>query len=92
MVLDFTALKDAVADYIERYDHAMAMNSNDSLLPAIKKVHPESVIVFEDTDPTTEVIAKDVFDHLQRCRWGSGIVVERVKVWETPTSWAEYGA
>ncbi len=102
MVLDFKALKLAVSDYIERYDHAMAVNSNDPLIEAIRQVHPDSLIVFEDTDPTTEAMAKDIFDFifaLFENGWGNNqyeipakkIILERVRVWETPQSWAEYG-
>ena len=107
MVVDFKALKLAVADYIQRLDHTMAINSEDPLLDPILSVHPESLIVFEKLDPTTEVIAKDLFDHVQDVlrkgfsgEAGSGIrytivpgavMLERVRVWETPSSWAEYG-
>jgi 6-pyruvoyltetrahydropterin/6-carboxytetrahydropterin synthase len=107
MVVDFKALKLAVADYIERYDHAMALNSADPLREAMERVHPGSVIVFEGQDPTTEVIAKDIFDHVA-CVLKDGFVgqtaagltysipagratLERVRVGETPSSWAEYG-
>jgi 6-pyruvoyltetrahydropterin/6-carboxytetrahydropterin synthase len=107
MVIDFKALKLAVADYIERYDHAMAVNSNDPLLPEILRVHPDSAIVFENVDPTTEVIAKELFDHVAgvlrdgfagQSKSGAtyrikpnAVTLERVRVWETPSSWAEYG-
>jgi 6-pyruvoyltetrahydropterin/6-carboxytetrahydropterin synthase len=107
MVLDFKALKLAVQDHIERYDHAMAVNSNDPLLPDILRVHPESAIVFDGIDPTTEAMAKDLFDHVAEVleagfssstpggaeyviRAGA-VRLERVRVWETPSSWAEYG-
>lgn len=107
MVIDFKSLKLAVADYIERYDHAMAVNSADPLLPEILRVHPDSAIVFEGVDPTTEVIAKDLYDHVAcvlrdgfRGESKTGVPYEirpgavhldRVRVWETPSSWAEYG-
>jgi 6-pyruvoyltetrahydropterin/6-carboxytetrahydropterin synthase len=102
MVVDFKALKLAIEDYINRYDHAMAVNSQDPLLPEIMKVHPESAIVFEGVDPTTEVIAKDIFDFVENILKngyaGPGnyriapetTTLERVRVWETPSSWAEY--
>lgn len=102
MVVDFKALKRAVADHIERYDHAMAVNSQDPLLPEIRRVHPESAIVFEGVDPTTEVIAREIFDYVAsvlREGYAEGlyriepgrVTLERVRVWETPSSWAEYG-
>jgi 6-pyruvoyltetrahydropterin/6-carboxytetrahydropterin synthase len=104
MVVDFKALKLAVGDYIERYDHAMAVNSQDPLFPEILKVHPESAIVFEGVDPTTEVIAKDIFDFVARIlKEGFGdpggynirpnsLTLDLVRVWETPSSWAEYAS
>lgn len=102
MVLDFKALKNAVGEHIERYDHAMAVNSDDPLLPEIRRVHPESAIVFEGVDPTTEVIAKEIYDFVagvllggyddgRHAIPGGRITLERVRVWETPNSWAEYG-
>ena len=107
MVLDFKALKLAVGDYIERLDHAMALNSNDPLLPALRQIHPDSILEFEDTDPTTEVLAKDLFDPFEAILRtgfiGQGktgttyriepgcVTLERVRVSETPSSWAEYG-
>jgi 6-pyruvoyltetrahydropterin/6-carboxytetrahydropterin synthase len=106
MVLDFKALKLAVNGYINRLDHAMALNSNDPLLDAIRKVHPESVLVFKDTDPTTEVIAKDLFDYVDAVlktgftgesdssiTYGikpGAVTLERIRVSETPSSWAEF--
>ena len=102
MVVDFKALKLAIEDPIEAYDHSMALNSADPLLADIRRVHPDSVIVFEDQDPTTEVIAKRLFDQIGAIlaegftkghyRIEPGVVtLERIRVWETPSSWAEFG-
>ena len=38
MVCDFKTLKLAVSAFIGRFDHAMAVNSNDPLLPQLKSV------------------------------------------------------
>ena len=66
----------------------------------------ERVVVLDDGDPTAEVIARSIFEAVRESlRPGTavtspggvlytvpaGIVVERVRVWETATSWAEYG-
>ncbi len=103
MLLDFKALKLAVQEYIERYDHALAVNSEDPLLPALLANYPsDAVIVFEGTEPTTEVIAKDIYDHVASILANgfasgpykidaSSVQLERIRVWETPSSWAEYG-
>jgi 6-pyruvoyltetrahydropterin/6-carboxytetrahydropterin synthase len=107
MVVDFKVIKLIAKDHIERYDHRTAINSNDPLLPAIESVHPDSLIVFKDIDPTTEVMAKEIYDFVNKklaegfegvskkgftYRLEPGRVrLDRVRVTETPTSWAEYG-
>jgi len=96
----------AVEDHIDRLDHSMALNSIDPLRAEIERVYPGSTVIFEDTDPTTEVIAKHVYDLIAQVLTlgfqgtsSSGVEyvihpasvqLERVKVWETPSSWAEY--
>ncbi len=101
MVVDFKAIKLLCKEHIERYDHRMALNSADPLLGAMQEVHPDSVLVFEETDPTTEVIAREIFDYVASAL-ASGfslegysieagrVLLERVRVSETPSSWAEY--
>jgi len=106
MLVDFTALKLAVGDYIEKFDHAMAVHSTDPLLPALKNLYPDGILVF-DEEPTTEAFARRIFEHIESIlREGSTktsdsgksysikpgqVQLERVRVWETPSSWAEYG-
>ena len=101
MVVDFKAIKLLCQEHVERYDHRMALNSADPLLPAMQSVHPDSVLVFEDTDPTTEVIAREIFDFVTSAlsagfeRDGyliaaGRVLLERIRVTETPSSWAEY--
>lgn len=107
MLADFTALKLAVGDFVERFDHAMVVSSAEPLLPALRDLYPAGVIVFEGTEPTTEAIARNIFDFAQKllaegCQKTSAggvvygiapgrVTLERVRVWETPSTWAEYG-
>jgi 6-pyruvoyltetrahydropterin/6-carboxytetrahydropterin synthase len=103
MVVDFKALKLAIGPYIERYDHAMAMAETDPRLQQMQEAFGDAVIAV-DGDPTTENLAREVFEYTKRvlaegfetvaegisARIRAGTVrVERVRVWETPTSWAE---
>lgn len=100
MVCDFKAVKLAVAEFLDQYDHAMMINSDDAFLPALQQAS-ERVIVFDHVDPTTEVLAKTIFDYISTrvaergandgFTFPQGVIVERVRVWETSTSWAEYG-
>lgn len=102
MLIDFKALKELAKAYISRLDHAMAVNSDDPLLASIKAVYPDSLVIFEGKEPTTEVIAEDLFRYISAqlkagFRTADGLYsvppnavsLERVRVWETPTSWAE---
>lgn len=103
MLVDFKALKLAIQGHIERYDHAMAVNSQDPFLAEIQRMYPDdAVVVFEDSEPTTEAIAQELYEYVARVlaegfdqtpyRIPPGAVeLERVRVWETPTTWAEYG-
>lgn len=101
MLLDFKALKLAVQDFIERYDHRMMIHAADPLRESLESVHPDSVLVYEQ-DPTTEVMAKEIFDYISGVLaqgWSQGpyeinaesVTLERIRVWETKTSWAEFG-
>ena len=104
MVCDFAALKHAIAAAVDRFDHALAINSDDPLLAKLESVQ-ERIVIFQGKDPTTEVFAKFIFDELEsviaarRSIAGpdgrsyvlpAGLRVERVRVGETPTTWAEY--
>lgn len=108
MVCDFAALKLALKDCLDRLDHAMAVNSED---PAVEQLaaFDERLVVFEGKDPTTEILAKYIYDYLADRVTGGGagedlrdergrayrlprnLIVERVRVGETSSSWAEYG-
>jgi len=104
MVCDYKALKIVVADVVERLDHAMALNSADPQLDGLAAIG-ERVLLFDDCDPTTEVLARWIFEQIaERLAAGEivqtptgtdykiprGLELERVRVWETSRSWGEY--
>lgn len=104
MVCDFKAIKLALKDFLDRFDHAMALNSDDPMVKQLAAMK-ERLIVFEKTDPTTEVLARKVFefldgelkagkayaDHLGNAyTFPAKLRLERVRVSETSSSWAEY--
>ena len=63
MVCDYKALKMLVVDVVEKLDHAMALNSNDPQLEGLMAIG-DRVILFEDCDPTTEVLARWIYEQL----------------------------
>ena len=104
MVCDYKALKMLVADLVGRLDHAMALSSDDPELPRLSAIG-ERVLLFQGQDPTTEVLARWLYEGIaERLEAGrvvespsgtaytipEGLRLERVRVWETSTSWAEY--
>jgi 6-pyruvoyltetrahydropterin/6-carboxytetrahydropterin synthase len=104
MVCDFAVLKLALKDFLESFDHAMCMNTRDPMYGTFREAYGDRVIGFEDMDPTTEVVARRIFervrDSLKQYAKGKnqpypvarGVRLVRVRVWETSTCWAEYEA
>lgn len=104
MVCDFKALKLALGEFLDSFDHALCINSHDPLLPAFQKLSGTRLIVFENADPTTEVMAKHMFDYIKAAlqkeirypagagayEIGRAVKLERVRLWETRSSWGEY--
>jgi 6-pyruvoyltetrahydropterin/6-carboxytetrahydropterin synthase len=104
MVCDYKALKMLVVDVVERLDHAMALNSNDPQLQGLMAIG-DRVLLFDDADPTTEVLARWLYQQIAERLAADGTVrspsgtpyeipkdleLERVRVWETSSSWGEY--
>jgi 6-pyruvoyltetrahydropterin/6-carboxytetrahydropterin synthase len=102
MVCDFKVLKSIMSEFLETWDHALAMNTTDPMFETFRKVYGERIIAFEAKDPTTEVMAKVLFDVCrERLREFSsakdarypvtpGVTLQSVRLWETSNSWAEY--
>jgi 6-pyruvoyltetrahydropterin/6-carboxytetrahydropterin synthase len=102
MVCDFKIVKEAVGGWLDSFDHAMCMNTADPAYPDFKERYGDRVIGFENQDPTTELMAKAIFDHTTsalaayssrgdaKYPLAAGVRLVRVRVWETSSSWAEY--
>mgnify|MGYP001547303618 CR=1 FL=1 len=90
MVCDFKALKAAAAAAVERFDHAFALNSSDPRFAELHAAYGDHIVTFTNTDPTTEVLAREIFQSVQANLVSVGVRLEKVRVTETATSWAEY--
>ena len=75
MVIDFKELKDKTNALMDKFDHQY-----------LNEVPP-----FTELNPTTENIAKFVFDELSKVINTDYIKVSKVTVWESPTCSASYG-
>ena len=103
MVMDFKAIKEMLGEFLQRFDHALCMNTDDEHYATFREVYGERIIPFPHSDPTSEAMAATVYHHakeaLARAAKGEGcsypvrscVRLERVRVWETSSSWAEYG-
>lgn len=102
MVCDFKAVKEVAADFLERFDHALCVNSLDPMANVLRETFGERVIIFPDTEPTTEVLAQHFFEEIKhllvervsksaaRYPLRNSVRLRRVRVWETSSSWAEF--
>ncbi len=102
MVCDFKAVKCAAQAFVERFDHSMALNTDDAKFADYQAMYGERIIPFPHTDPTSEAVARFVFDHVKAALAAlmqqqapqypvrQTVRLERVRVTETASSWAEY--
>jgi 6-pyruvoyltetrahydropterin/6-carboxytetrahydropterin synthase len=102
MVCDFKIIKQAVGDWLDTLDHALCMNTADPAYQEFKDRYGDRIIGFENQDPTTELMARTIFDHTENALAAHAartdtsyplrpsVRLARVRVWETSSSWAEY--
>ena len=102
MVCDFLIVKELIGDYLEALDHAICVNTADPAYQELRARYGERIISFENEDPTTEVMARVIFETFvqklasysakreQNYPLDREVRLVSVKVWETASSWAEY--
>ena len=102
MVCDFKIVKEIIGDYLETFDHAICINTMDPAYAELRARYGDRVIPFENEDPTTEVLARVIFDRFSERLANyvakndtpyplrANVRLVSVKVWETASSWAEY--
>jgi 6-pyruvoyltetrahydropterin/6-carboxytetrahydropterin synthase len=99
MVCDFLTVKELIGDYLEALDHAICVNTADPAYPELRARYGERIIPSENEDPTTEVMARVIFETFARrlVDYSSQtypldhqVRLVSVKVWETASCWAEY--
>ena len=91
MVMDYLDLEKVVKEYIDRFDHAMLINTDSPHHEYFSK-NCKRVIPFKSTDPTTEVIAETLYSFIGKeiNKIDPNIELEKVRVWETNSAWAEF--
>jgi 6-pyruvoyltetrahydropterin/6-carboxytetrahydropterin synthase len=74
MVMDFRELKDETKKLMDKFDHRY-----------LNEVPP-----FTEINPTTENIARYIFDELSAAVNTDPVKISKVTVWESPTCYASY--
>jgi len=88
-VVDFVELREKVGQWVDdNWDHAFLVNGrDDELLQALGLLKEKRVFVFQDENPTAEVMAKYLYDHIHKMY---GDLVSKVRIWESPHQYAEF--
>jgi len=102
MVCDFSVVKESARQVMEAFDHALCVNTRDPMFAALKKAYGDRVIGFPNEDPTTEVVARTLFNGIRanlraqakkegaRYPLRRSVRLIRVRVSETAHGWAEF--
>lgn len=102
MVFDFKLISRMIGDFLETYDHALCMNTEDPKFEFFKEAYGDRIIGFKGEDPTTEVMARTIYEHTKASlSFFVGeqdieypvrpeVSIAKIRVWETTSSWAEY--
>ena len=88
-LLYFVEVKQRIGQWIEsHWDHAFLLNSKDEeLVQALRRVEGARLYLFPEENPSTEVMARRLFEEVRRMYGG---LVWKVRIWESPRQYAEY--
>jgi 6-pyruvoyltetrahydropterin/6-carboxytetrahydropterin synthase len=84
ILVDYNLIKKV----IDKFDHQIILNKDDPMVPCIQKYQP---VITTHGDPTSELMAAIIRDDLYvLCReMGIKATVSKIRVWESPTAYAE---
>lgn len=93
MVMDFSDVKAiARATVVDVWDHAFLVYKNDHVILNFLNSLPNHKTIVMETVPTAENLAATAFsilkDHYHNS-YGNALKLERVRLYETPNSWAD---
>lgn len=93
MVMDFSDVKRIAREHIvDRWDHAFLVYKNDQVVLDFLNSLPNHKTVIFDQVPTAENMATEAFIILQELyqdTYGNQLKLSRVRLYETPNSWAD---
>ena len=87
MVIDFNEVKPVLNELVECFDHRLVVEIDTLRSTTMLMLEEEEFEVAEvDFRPTVENFSKYFYDELKK----RGVPVSKVRVYETPESYAEY--
>lgn len=98
-VIDFSVIKSLVGGWIDaQLDHNMLLHPDDPLLLTWYRTRDVADIIgrtpyimpAQYQNPTAENISRLIFDNASGILHHHGLTVERVRLYETPNSWADW--
>lgn len=96
MIMDFSDIKAlAKAHLVDLWDHAFLVYRGDGAVRQFLESMPEHKTVVLDRIPTVENLARAAFDILKGVytdRYGTGLSLSKITLYETPNCWAEVDA
>lgn len=91
MAVDFHTIRDTVKAWVDKHwDHGFLLNDRDvELLRALETVAGAKLYLFHAQNPTAEVMARHLAEQVPGIDLpGSGAVLSRVELYETPSACA----
>lgn len=87
ILIDYNTIKTIV----ERFDHQIILNQDDPMVPCIQQFQK---VITTPGDPTSELLAFLIRETIEKeCNApGREIKVTKLRVWESPTCYAEISA
>lgn len=93
MIMDFSDIKALAKTYlVDLWDHAFLVYRNDTAVREFLDSMPDHKTVVLDRIPTVENLASAAFDILKNVyqdRYGTGLSLSKIVLYETPNCWAE---
>lgn len=91
-VIDFSVIKQLVGGFIDsELDHGFICNPNDKLMRNVLTDFGQKHFVMPShlAEPSAENIARLIYEHAGRLLSPKGVLVNKVRFYETPNNWAD---
>ncbi len=93
MIMDFSDIKTLAKEHlVDVWDHAFLVYEKDAAVKQFLESLPDHKTVVLNRIPTVENLVRIAFDILKpvyRDRYGTGLTLNKIKLFETPNCWAE---